>query len=788
MYELGLLAYYGEGLEKEYAQKWLKEEKNAREDWINQVNSLQASLPSTEKLIIDYEKMKVSGVESGEFGSSMSIDSYNKRIAELQKQAGNIQNKVELGTIPTLDVTEPPKTSIFNQSMFPMVSAQNLSETGRVTGTATIGSAETKQGFILSSLGKASSFIERTPVLREIANPSLIGEELSSKYPKSTKAVSSFLFGSPESKTTQIWNPVLSLAVPTARLTNTIKFPTGVVREPSFFEVQQPAVIYGKPTTLSTYQLTREVSPSQFFMKNTKGSGLLFGEEGIIPARIETTIAPKIIGENPFRTYTTKFGQAVKFNELSGSSIPTNIQEFETFSNTQKLLWKRVAEDITGGRPVSMKNVPLILKQNEQMARGVIEQTNLGRYNLNNMKVTSAQLGRETSRYETASSFRKFSEGEKYDIFTGKVYFKDVTKPFSRASGKTPSMKGTIAVSKNPLIFGEENGVQVIRPSGTKRTLLSSTFQDNSLLTNQQDLYFKPSPMAFPKTAKVRGTQVLKKKGDILGYGRLAGVSVLSRGKTGGVSDSKLSGAYTDNLLSIRSQGRSEEMGIQGVLPQTSAKEDQNILTSQDNLIIQKNVLNLKPIEEQKPLERAKTITKQVQEPFQTQIPKQTSKLGTPQIEIFQQKQTTKPRTIQRTIPNKPVKPKVPTKPLFKTSMAKRVYNKIQEEPELIQIFGKRFGKDILLGKTTNKQKADIELEKFLRGGLGRSGFLESGGKRVESGLLKNFQYRPSKKEFGRVVQKAKYSLGTFPERKEIQMFKKQSKGKKKKKSSIWDF
>jgi hypothetical protein len=136
MYELGLLAYYGEGLEKEYAQKWLKEEKSAREDWINQVNSLQATMPEGEKYIVDWSKMKITGIESEYFGKSMKLKDYQSKIDELNKKIDEPSIKIQVKDIPEFKIIEPETkkdTSIWGGDMFPIVSAQKLTGVVRTT-------------------------------------------------------------------------------------------------------------------------------------------------------------------------------------------------------------------------------------------------------------------------------------------------------------------------------------------------------------------------------------------------------------------------------------------------------------------------------------------------------------------------------------------------------------------------------------------------------------------------------------------------------------------------------
>ena len=181
------------------------------------------------------------------------------------------------------------------------------------------------------------------------------------------------------------------------------------------------------------------------------------------------------------------------------------------------------------------------------------------------------------------------------------------------------------------------------------------------------------------------------------------------------------------------------------------------------------------------------TLTKQVQ--ITKQDSKQDSMLKSLLVSVSatKTKQVQKNKQIQDQIfkrgqPQRPQRPTYPRPPILPTtsSLPKRLLKRM--ETEGFEVFGRRFGKDISLGVFKSKAKADQRLDRFLRGTLGRSGFLKKGKKKVRSNLMGGM-YRPSKADPFKVVQKRKYSLGTRSEVGEIQMFKKR-KGSKKKKSN----
>lgn len=153
--------------------------------------------------------------------------------------------------------------------------------------------------------------------------------------------------------------------------------------------------------------------------------------------------------------------------------------------------------------------------------------------------------------------------------------------------------------------------------------------------------------------------------------------------------------------------------------------------------------------------------------------------------------QVTKTRTQQNVKQNfgrpQPRPEPKPKKPVYfpKSPLIKRLSEKVKEQPETFSVIGRRFGTDVTLLKTTSKEKAEKGLLTFLKTSLGRSGKITKGGEALgfnELALFKNKEFRPSKRDETRIVQEAKYSLGSAAEKQEIQYFAR----KKKKKSFSW--
>jgi len=81
-------AFYDTGLVRELAQRYLKLEKMQKDAFRKEVEQFQQQNPN-EKLLVDWKNMKITGVESGSLGQSLSLDNYNKRIEEINKSLGD---------------------------------------------------------------------------------------------------------------------------------------------------------------------------------------------------------------------------------------------------------------------------------------------------------------------------------------------------------------------------------------------------------------------------------------------------------------------------------------------------------------------------------------------------------------------------------------------------------------------------------------------------------------------------------------------------------------------------
>jgi hypothetical protein len=190
------------------------------------------------------------------------------------------------------------------------------------------------------------------------------------------------------------------------------------------------------------------------------------------------------------------------------------------------------------------------------------------------------------------------------------------------------------------------------------------------------------------------------------------------------------------------------------------------------------------------------TTTLQAQSPFQiggvrlslgqtqqpAQIERQTtsqiSSLGQTQAQI--QRQVTTQTTAQRQRFGEPAKPSPPITPRIllpkKESGKSKLFKKLLTFGKSYNVYTRRKGKEILIGKGLPFGKATKVGAEIAMGTLAASFKLkESNIPTLEADIDYNLgkQFTPSKREAGRMVQIAKYRLGSFGERKEIKMFQK---------------
>ncbi len=618
----------------------------------------------TERLIYD-NIGNVVGVESGKLGRSMSIENYNKLTKgnkiDLRKTNGKKLFRVE---------EDWERAGLKGTGMAGLIADLGTAYAAsplpiRFTGYYLLGAGEKPEEVPmgLHNLLTGENF-DRQNAESSIEHK---GQKLVWKNGKATwQGKPTYIKGTPEYEAAvqDLANRIslgrniessalLLVAGGIGKAPKEIKFNLRKLKEPEFFEVQRPLIVNGKETTLSSYLIKTEVKPPQAIMKASSKGGLLGIDDFLTikyPKYEYTRTIMPIVGKGKAITLTTKTTKFGKISVLSGDSVPRTLSELEKLPKVEQFLWQRLAENVAGGRPISLKNVPSILSKDIQLTKAYIKQFNLGEIRKGKDAVdisllTSKTLGKRVTSFETVSKFKTIKETEEFDILTGRVIYKDVTKPFARAAGKTPGMKGTILKIKEPIIVGEETGITVYRAAGGAKTPLQDTFK--------QLLVETPKPV--PKVVKVpKVTTNLKVKmpveKNVIINSLLVGVGngVLNK------LDNRPSSSFISNFISgFKSGVQIEEEGaaakkafslsITGqVVKDTSAKKESPVIKEVqkiNDILISRQPQGIKqqPRQEgrpkqipiQRPIERYKLREGQkVKQPqrlilMQTQVPKQ---------------------------------------------------------------------------------------------------------------------------------------------------------------------
>jgi len=335
---------------------------------------------------------------------------------------------------------------------------------------------------------KTSEIIRRNPILSRIAEPSKLNADIKRTYPKTYNQVSKMSTLGLGDSVVSIWNPILALAVP---IKMPLKIPLRPLRKPEFFEFQTGKVIDGKTNVISNYKIIEEKTPP--LILPSKSGGYLNPIIKEPTYQIIKNVNP-IKNSNPILTLRTSGGHVGNLDIISGNSKPLSLAEFNKLPKQDKYILQKIAERKTG-IAVSLKNVPKILSEGER-TQGNILKYRIGKINIKNKELRLLEpktLGKTTTQFKTINDFKQVAETKDYKMFTGYTYFKDVTKPFSRASGEVPRIKGTILIKKNMESTGGTD-VRFLQPANIKKTPLSKTFQKS------QDIFV--SPKNIPKSIK----------------------------------------------------------------------------------------------------------------------------------------------------------------------------------------------------------------------------------------------------------------------------------------------
>lgn len=452
----------------------------------------------------------------------------------------------------------------------------------------------------------------------------------------------------------------------------------------------------------------------------------------------------------------TKIPQKGYYNifEYNAQSQPLDIEAFSNLPKTQQYAYQRIAETKVG-RPIPLELTPQILGKDFQYSIGDLEARQMFKIRRTGsiIDIRKPTIGKTITRQQVSTIAKQLETPNEYQIFNTLTISKDVTKPLSRAAGNLPIIKGkTLVLPIKDLTPKEVNFIS--------RSLETIQRQKPSIQVMEQAKQIAIKTLPKPRSISIENIKTISSQ-------ELAPLMVGGEGKV-------ISKFYGRSNYLIEETFIPQTKIIPGTTSVLINKEIQ--VTKQPTVEVSKTkqleTLSFPQVEiiKQPSLEIQKQPQAQseVQLLVSTQIQKQS--LRQLQKSNFQQKQSFSNK-------NK-IKPKITIIP-FTLGLGKALSKVSKISEDTFEVFGKRFGKDIKLFETTDLGKAEEKTLQFLKGTLGRSAKITKGGKALEFSKLrlsKNIEFRPAKRESTRIVQKAKYSLGTGAEVKEIQYFKRKRK------------
>ena len=305
-----------------------------------------------------------------------------------------------------------------------------------------------------------------------------------------------------------------------------------------------------------------------------------------------------------------------------------------------------------------------------------------------------AGRGRVTETSRALTRTKEFIDLPDYELLTSETYFKDVTKPFARARGKTPRLTGEIYIKKEPIFIDKFTDVKFVQTADIVKTPLSRTFQ----VTEQAEQLAKIVPKISPAKTITTIAPTTMTSRIIPVTPRLAQIFT-AQTTTPIVSTTQPTIVFEGRIPSDTLRGLSFEKTMEGQIsiPKTQAKE----LTKTLNKTLTKT----------RPKLITKGLLKTLTKTLLKQQPKLAQKLQLKQIQKY--KLTPKQKIITPTFPKVPGKPTTWIPPLLKgRGMPKQPSGRFP-------VYGRRFGKYRVVGVGRTEKEAFSLGKKFARGTLG---------------------------------------------------------------------
>ena len=309
------LAFYGEGLVKKLALQYQRDLSLQRKLFKEQVSEFQMQNP-TEKLVVDWKNLKVTGVQSGSLQQSLSWKNYNKEI--------NKSENLKIVNLPATTLDVQTSNALVRPTGIGMVSA--LSDSNINLSSANASKINDNNiGFNRVSTGNTGSFISK---LRSgISNLIGSGSDIKKNYEKDFNKTQSFLTGNtisayqpiknyvpPEKTTFQKITSLPGLALVSAREWTEKQ---NIIRTEELFEGMGNVMINKEGTLITGEGVGLTSSPLGEASKFVKEKEELLGS-GLLKVLHPNTKAIKEL-----ESYDVKIKENLnKYNNLNNYEIP----------------------------------------------------------------------------------------------------------------------------------------------------------------------------------------------------------------------------------------------------------------------------------------------------------------------------------------------------------------------------------------------------------------------------------------------------------------------------------
>lgn len=450
----------------------------------------------------------------------------------------------------------------------------------------------------------------------------------------------------------------------------------------------------------------------------------------------------KIIG-NAYTIVTKPKSSYGNLYQILGEEKQVSPEAFNLLSKRKQFELNRLAEAKVG-RPVPMKQTVNILGNGLEYSTGEGVFVKIAKITPKTKEMKFYPYGKRITQAETMSTANKVEvpEGSNFERYYTETGVKDVTKPFSRASGDLPVIKGDtfIMQPEQPMSDVSSN---IIKTS----TKLKPSIKSVQKLQTVQSTIAKE----FPKVKSTKSTNQIVEP---MLNSKFAKSGVVSSLET----KTKVSSLKAEPIQMQPSKVMVKEKASQRIEARVTQTPKQMEKQFQPQQSRQESILNIKQNTLTKVREMLKTNQKTNLETKQTQKTVQKQGLR------IQQKVAT------RTTPRETTKPKVRVpiifvKPNSVSSIETKSLSMSQKARQAFDVFSRRKGKDILIAKELPKGLAEKFGSEYVTKTLAAAFKLKASGTTSKEDIqfkVPEAVFRPGKRDTSQFVQRKGGKEGGF--------------------------